>query len=592
MKEKAVQTPDQIASAALRRFGFSVVWSVQRFLKGAAALAGHSHYNPRQDFIALKGKGRIKAEARELAQRAGQEWDKADYQEARANIESLCDQAGIDYPESDHGTQPERLRTEAPEWWGRKIRVANKREFERLAMQEKAFTHYCSDTMAEARRAQRKENEELLKRVFCLSNEGDSLALSEIAKGNNSNPAVRRAELMTRIRGFEDYAKARGYPADFYTITAPSKMHRNKGAKWNGFTPKQVQEYFGACWAKTRAKLGRMGITPFGFRVAEPHKDGCPHWHMLLWFETVADLKRARQVVLDYFLAEDGREPGAAENRVRFKLMDASKGGATGYIAKYICKNVDGKFIDSQGQENTFSDARPDEDGYMRETGIDSATAAARVDAWAACWGIRQFQQIGGGKVGVWRELRRLQEAPAGLEDIRLACGVKGDENHKPRWDLFTEKTWSPRGFVGPVRPVKPWHETSIDLMQQAADEAGGADKVTDEALLLCCNKWQEPTVRKPKGVSLGSLQVKTRFKKWVVVLRAALDARDNPIHKARTAELDAMLTRGGRKLSIQEVARAVSLARLTGQLAGRGPDLLFLAFQRGAQPPDSERCK
>jgi hypothetical protein len=142
--------------------------------------------------------------------------------------------------------------------------------------------------------------------------------------------------------------------------------------------------------------------------VAEPHHDGCPHWHLLL-FHDAAVSDELRAVMLRYFLENEApTERGAAQHRVKFERINRAKGSAAAYIAKYIAKNVDGYAVGT--------------DLY----GAPAVESSQRVHAWAATWRIRQFQQLGGAPVTVWRELRRInpENLPDGLLPAELVQAI------------------------------------------------------------------------------------------------------------------------------------------------------------------------
>ena len=86
------------------------------------------------------------------------------------------------------------------------------------------------------------------------------------------------------------------------------------------------------------------------------------------------------------------------DRRVKFVDIDDNFGSATGYIAKYVAKNIDAAHCTDKETGKPLID---DETGKPLE---DSVTG---VLAWASRWRIRQFQLLGGAPVTTWRECRR-----------------------------------------------------------------------------------------------------------------------------------------------------------------------------------------
>lgn len=303
-------------------------------------------------------------------------------------------------------------------WWLRKFRKLITQANEKAAIQLNFVNSkrqiYASNITTKNRIAQRLRNDELLSSSFIINEQGQRYSLKDISDLNVSNPKIRKDELICRARGFENLAKDLGHEALFITITCPSKYHRafsksgSANPKWQGLMPDEANEYLNHQWQKARAEFKRQDIMPYGFRVVEPQHDGTPHWHMLFFIEG-EKLQALQAIIRHYALEIDGDEKGAAENRCDFKKINPDEGSATGYILKYIVKNIDGEGIG----EDKF--------------GNDSILVAQRIDAWASCWCIRQFQQIGGASVSIWRELRRLRtkfidKKNALLEQARFAA--------------------------------------------------------------------------------------------------------------------------------------------------------------------------
>jgi hypothetical protein len=411
---------------------------------------------------------------------------------ALENMAAVALRYGILPPGDNVTKKGQRARLMCSKWWRRAVRCYVGRRVEgaavTLGLVHRRAGLYASNETVSRRTLQKKKNRQLLESIKAVNEaqpEGkrNEYTLAELSDLGVSNPEIRRMELMTRLAGFDALAKEQGHAAEFYTITAPSAYHARhsqsglQNPAYNGSTPRETQKYLTKTWAKIRAKLQRLKIRVYGFRVCEPHHDGTPHWHMVLFMQQ-QDVKAVRSVIAAYALQENPNEPGAKKHRFTYKAIDRSKGNAAGYLAKYIAKNIDGYNV-----------------GEDYEGAADSVDSAKRVEAWAACWGIRQFQQIGGAPVTVWRELRRM-DAESATDLFMKAIITAADSGN---WTVYTQLQGG--GFA----KRSDYEVTSYRV--------GGIDVTTGE---MTFNAYGEIAGAVLKGVCYNGEQITTRAGVWV----------------------------------------------------------------------------
>jgi hypothetical protein len=420
----------------------------------------------------------------------------------RSELESFCLTLGIVAPHESVDDVPAIARMVCPLWWRRQLRKAQARAVEGSAIAlgyvNKRGDCYVSNESVEHRSEQNARNRAMLESTIARNVDTEQeFTLAELAAKSTADKSVRRAELMTRINGFERVAIDLKHDGAFFTLSCPSEMHAYRTASGNkvvrnrryrDIRPNEGQAHLSGVWARIRAALARRGVKLYGFRIAEPNHDGTPHWHCLMFAAPQwpgaakrAAMPRINAIVRRYSLeipgddapdvrdlfeqeyerlkltpyrfkktkvliarqiaerrqhelaiahrARQNAQPGAKQHRVDWKKMDPAKGTAAGYIAKYVAKNIDGY--------------RLEKDLY----GNDSIEASQRVEAWASRWRIRQFQQVGGPPVTVWRELRRVESVPADApahvvkahNAVNRVAVFEGRDNASVAWNHYVE---------------------------------------------------------------------------------------------------------------------------------------------------------
>jgi hypothetical protein len=327
-------------------------------------------------------------------------------------VQYICEQWDVDAPESTSGEPGEIIKKALDSmWWRRQLRKQVMRRVEHAAIKAgivgKGGQAYISDESVIRQAKRNAANRKALEKAVMKNENGDEFTIAALCDKGTGNKSNRLDELMTRVRGFDEVAQLLNHAALFLTVTCPSKFHSVGGTnpKYNGASPRDAQRYMRDMYARIRAQLDREDIRPYGFRIAEPHTDGCPHWHLLMFVER-KHAARMVEVFRAHAMEEDGDEAGAAEYRFKDVAIEHGNGGsAAAYIIKYISKNIAGVGV---GDHLAFESG---ETITVKPEVIEKMviTPAMRVTSWSQVWGIRQFQQVGGVPVGIWREFRRIK---------------------------------------------------------------------------------------------------------------------------------------------------------------------------------------
>ena len=168
---------------------------------------------------------------------------------------------------------------------------------------------------------------------------GTQIPLKDLVISANHNPNRYHALIQNRINTLSNEAKEKNLFPIFMTLTLPSEFHKMKmdkktktlipNPKYNHVTPKEAVKHLTKIFSRLRHDRSLKKLSKderIYFRVNEPHKNGTPHTHVLL-FVPKSSIHR---VVTAFKRLFDNKA-----NDIQTNIENA-----TSYIMKYINKTL------------------------------------------------------------------------------------------------------------------------------------------------------------------------------------------------------------------------------------------------------------
>ena len=208
-----------------------------------------------------------------------------------------------------------------------------------------------------------------------------------------------------QLKGLEFLSKKLGLLSVFITLTLPPDFHpspKNNNNTWDGLTPEQGHDFLQANWRAIQKIMNKNGGRFFGVRVEEPHLDGCPHWHILVFIEP-SRYQKLEATIRKFFIGEKA---------AKIDILDDSKSSASSYVMKYIKPF----YFDRELEENDMETNKGTQRRSRNEKKKDlenlnkKQKMVSSYDAHRATWGFRSIQIFDlPGAATIWDHLRLLK---------------------------------------------------------------------------------------------------------------------------------------------------------------------------------------
>ncbi|MBV4509532.1 replication endonuclease [Pseudomonas sp. SWRI22] len=256
------------------------------------------------------------------------------------------------------------LRISDKKWWRRQIIKLADEKREHLAHLKKelggknATQVCCTDRTIEMHKERKKKTDKFLMgcNKIIRSNGSDAFVfnLLDVANGARKN---RLNELFLDIKALERIAEQNQFGCAFITLTASPEFHPNPKIgrdKYSGASAREANRSLQKDWRSILDALDNIGVDRrsgdyFGFRVVEVHEDGCPHWHIAIFFNKELEILEAIEDSIERLYID--RKDYFANNKRDIVRIIEKTGDDTAtpssYIFGYVLKALAGEDDDT-----------------------------------------------------------------------------------------------------------------------------------------------------------------------------------------------------------------------------------------------------